>query len=135
MTAADPIPARVTADSARRAFMATSPLLSAWAGRDGCASTLVTVAPRPAADEPKTHATRIVRTPRVRPQDTRAILGNRACFVVPGASPVAARDEGGTSPMPRPLSKVAPDWWDYTTLDDELLEDAAKLTEKDILKL
>ena len=27
--------------------------------------------------------------------------------------------------MPRPLSRVAPDWWDYTTLDDELLEDAA----------
>jgi len=31
--------------------------------------------------------------------------------------------------MPRPISKVAPDWWDYTTLESELLEDAAKLTE------
>jgi glucosamine-6-phosphate deaminase len=37
--------------------------------------------------------------------------------------------------MPQPLSKVAPDWWDYTTLDPELLEDAARLTEKSLLKL
>ena len=37
--------------------------------------------------------------------------------------------------MPRPISKVAPDWWDYTTLEPELLEDAAKLTEKTLLKL
>jgi glucosamine-6-phosphate deaminase len=37
--------------------------------------------------------------------------------------------------MPRPISKVAPDWWDYTTLDSELLEDAAKLTERSLLKL
>jgi glucosamine-6-phosphate deaminase len=28
----------------------------------------------------------------------------------------------------RPLSKVAPDWWDYTTLDPEILNDAARLT-------
>ncbi|HCF96097.1 MAG: glucosamine-6-phosphate isomerase [Verrucomicrobiota bacterium] len=32
----------------------------------------------------------------------------------------------------RPFSKVAPDWWDYTTLDKELLDDAAALTEKEI---
>ena len=31
----------------------------------------------------------------------------------------------------RPLSKVAPDWWDYTTLDPELLSDAARLTAAD----
>jgi glucosamine-6-phosphate deaminase len=37
--------------------------------------------------------------------------------------------------MGRPISKVAPDWWDYTTLDAELLEDAAKLTEKTLFKL
>ena len=37
--------------------------------------------------------------------------------------------------MTRPISKVAPDWWDYTTLEPELLEDAAKLTEKTLLKL
>jgi glucosamine-6-phosphate deaminase len=37
--------------------------------------------------------------------------------------------------MPRPLSKIAPDWWDYTTLDASLLRDAAKLTEKDIEQL
>jgi glucosamine-6-phosphate deaminase len=35
----------------------------------------------------------------------------------------------------RPISKVAPDWWDYTTLEPELLEDAAKLTEKSLIKL
>ena len=32
----------------------------------------------------------------------------------------------------RNISKVAPEWWDYTTLDEELLNDAAALTEKDI---
>jgi glucosamine-6-phosphate deaminase len=37
--------------------------------------------------------------------------------------------------MARPISKVAPDWWDYTTLEPELLEDAAKLTEKTLFKL
>lgn len=37
--------------------------------------------------------------------------------------------------MARPLSKVAPDWWDYTTLDPEILADAAKLTEKTLFKL
>ena len=30
----------------------------------------------------------------------------------------------------RPLSKVAPDWWDYTTLDREILDDAPHLTAK-----
>ena len=37
--------------------------------------------------------------------------------------------------MPRPVSKVAPEWWDYTTLDAKVLEDAARLSEKDLLKL
>jgi glucosamine-6-phosphate deaminase len=35
----------------------------------------------------------------------------------------------------RPLSKVAPDWWDYTTLDREILDDAAGLTTQDLLQL
>ena len=35
----------------------------------------------------------------------------------------------------RPLSKVAPDWWDYTTLDREILDDAARLTVDDLLGL
>lgn len=35
----------------------------------------------------------------------------------------------------RKLSKVAPEWWDYTTLDDELLNDAARLTADDLLGL
>ena len=30
--------------------------------------------------------------------------------------------------MTRPLSKLAPDWWDYTTLDPAILKDAARLT-------
>jgi glucosamine-6-phosphate deaminase len=37
--------------------------------------------------------------------------------------------------MSRPLSKVAPGWWDYTTLDPALLADAARLKEKDLRQL
>ncbi len=37
--------------------------------------------------------------------------------------------------MSRPLSKVAPEWWDYTTLDEDLLRDAAALTDTDLLQL
>ncbi len=37
--------------------------------------------------------------------------------------------------MPRPLSKIAPDWWDYTTLDPELLQDAARLSAEDLAGL
>jgi glucosamine-6-phosphate deaminase len=37
--------------------------------------------------------------------------------------------------MARKLSMLAPDWWDFTTLPDDLLSDAAKLTEKDLLQL
>jgi glucosamine-6-phosphate deaminase len=37
--------------------------------------------------------------------------------------------------MPRKLSSIAPDWWDYTTLDDEIIRDAAKLTPEKMLKL
>ena len=37
--------------------------------------------------------------------------------------------------MARKLSMLAPDWWDFTTLDDELLNDAARLKTKDILQL
>ncbi|HVU86849.1 MAG TPA: glucosamine-6-phosphate isomerase [Pirellulales bacterium] len=35
----------------------------------------------------------------------------------------------------RPLSKISPDWWDYTTLDREILDDAARLTPEDMLAL
>jgi len=35
----------------------------------------------------------------------------------------------------RKRSIVAPDWWDYTTLDDELLSDAANLSADDLQKL
>jgi len=37
--------------------------------------------------------------------------------------------------MTRPMSKVAPDWWDYTTLDPAILDDAAKLTPEQMLSL
>ena len=37
--------------------------------------------------------------------------------------------------MARKLSMLAPDWWDFTTLDDELLSDVAKLTPGDLLQL
>ena len=35
----------------------------------------------------------------------------------------------------RPISKIAPGWWDYTTLDREILDDAAKLSADDLLGL
>lgn len=35
----------------------------------------------------------------------------------------------------RPVSLVAPEWWDYTTLDREILEDAARLSVDDLAKL
>jgi glucosamine-6-phosphate deaminase len=35
----------------------------------------------------------------------------------------------------RRLSKVAPQWWDYTTLDREILDDAARLEAGDLLQL
>jgi glucosamine-6-phosphate deaminase len=35
----------------------------------------------------------------------------------------------------RALSKVAPEWWDYTTLNREILDDAARLTAEDLLDL
>ena len=34
--------------------------------------------------------------------------------------------------MSRPISKIAPDWWDYTTLDPEILRDASKLEADDL---
>jgi glucosamine-6-phosphate deaminase len=37
--------------------------------------------------------------------------------------------------MPRKISSIAPDWWDYTTLDDSIIKAAAKLTPEQMLKL
>src|SRR6058998_3622401 len=37
--------------------------------------------------------------------------------------------------MSRKLSSIASDWWDYTTLDDEIIQAAAKLTPEKMLKL
>lgn len=37
--------------------------------------------------------------------------------------------------MTRKKSLLAPEWWDFTTLDDVLLNEAARLTEGDIFKL
>lgn len=37
--------------------------------------------------------------------------------------------------MPRKLSSIAPDWWDYTTLEDDIIRDAAALTIEKMVKL
>ncbi len=37
--------------------------------------------------------------------------------------------------MPRRKSILAPDWWDYTTLDDQIINDAAKLSVNDLIQL
>ncbi|MFP4028425.1 MAG: glucosamine-6-phosphate isomerase [Candidatus Brocadiia bacterium] len=37
--------------------------------------------------------------------------------------------------MARPISKVAPQWWDYTTLDQQIIDDAANLKAEDLLGL
>jgi glucosamine-6-phosphate deaminase len=37
--------------------------------------------------------------------------------------------------MPRKISSIAPDWWDYTTLDAEIIKEVAELTPEKILKL
>lgn len=37
--------------------------------------------------------------------------------------------------MPRKLSALAPDWWDYTTLDDDIIAEAAALTPEALFKL
>jgi glucosamine-6-phosphate deaminase len=37
--------------------------------------------------------------------------------------------------MPRKLSSIAPDWWDYTTLESDLVRDAAALTPEKMVRL
>jgi glucosamine-6-phosphate deaminase len=37
--------------------------------------------------------------------------------------------------MSRRLSSIAPDWWDYTTLDRDLIEAVARLTARDVERL
>ena len=37
--------------------------------------------------------------------------------------------------MPRKLSSIAPDWWDYTTLDHEIVQAAARLTPEKMVRL
>ncbi len=37
--------------------------------------------------------------------------------------------------MPRRISAIAPDWWDYTTLDQEVIEEAARLTPREMQRL
>jgi len=37
--------------------------------------------------------------------------------------------------MARRLSSIAPDWWDYTTLDDEIIQAAARLTPEQMQRL
>src|SRR5512136_2208680 len=40
-----------------------------------------------------------------------------------------------TPAMSRRLSSIAPDWWDYTTLPQEIIEAAARLTPRDLERL
>jgi hypothetical protein len=35
----------------------------------------------------------------------------------------------------RPLSTIAPEWWDYTTLDSDLIDQASRLTPRDLPRL
>ena len=51
------------------------------------------------------------------------------------ALPFAPANRYISARMPRKLSSIAPDWWDYTTLDDEIISDAARLTPQRMLKL
>ena len=37
--------------------------------------------------------------------------------------------------MTRKPSAIAPDWWDYTTLDSSLIDEAARLTARDLQRL
>ena len=37
--------------------------------------------------------------------------------------------------MPRKISSIAPGWWDYTTLDDEIIKEVAPLTPEKLLQL
>ena len=37
--------------------------------------------------------------------------------------------------MTRPISRIAPDWWDWTTLDPALIQDASRLTVSDLEQL
>lgn len=37
--------------------------------------------------------------------------------------------------MARKISSIAPDWWDYTTLDTAILKEVASLTARDLLQL
>ena len=37
--------------------------------------------------------------------------------------------------MARKLSTIAPEWWDYTTLDNDLIRDAASLSMEDLEQL
>ena len=40
-----------------------------------------------------------------------------------------------TKKMARKLSTIAPDWWDYTTLENDLISDAASLSAKELEQL
>jgi glucosamine-6-phosphate deaminase len=42
---------------------------------------------------------------------------------------------GSQAAMPRKFSAIAPDWWDYTTLDGTLVEEVARLKPQDLTRL
>ncbi|HLL44187.1 MAG TPA: hypothetical protein VK369_13655, partial [Segetibacter sp.] len=37
--------------------------------------------------------------------------------------------------MPRKISSIAPGWWDYTTLDTDIIKEVAQLTPEKLLQL
>ncbi|GAC1422263.1 MAG: hypothetical protein NVS1B13_08160 [Flavisolibacter sp.] len=37
--------------------------------------------------------------------------------------------------MPRKISSIAPDWWDYTTLENDVIKEAAQLTAEKMIQL
>jgi len=53
----------------------------------------------------------------------------------PGQNRMNRNAKNTNTPMPRKLSSIAPDWWDYTTLDANIIEAAARLTPDAMVKL
>ena len=50
-------------------------------------------------------------------------------------SSTASQHRKPNTVMARATSKIAPGWWDYTTLDPEICSDAARLSPEDMLAM
>ncbi|MCK5801767.1 MAG: DUF523 domain-containing protein, partial [Lentisphaeria bacterium] len=71
------------------------------------------------------------RFAKVRGEDAR----HGACRREPQIGPTKCDPLRNTENAMRKLSVVAPEWWDYTTLDTELVDDVARLTVEDLAQL